>query len=81
MSCGLILNWGTYRGLYGCFPKLGVPFWGPNNKDYSILGSILGSPYFGKLLYRLCGGGPIKGCTANLVQQGLLAQKPRHPNP
>ena len=29
----------------------GVPFWGPNNKDYSILGSILGSPYFGKLPY------------------------------
>ena len=24
-------------------------FGGPNNKDYSILGSILGSPYFGKL--------------------------------
>ena len=22
---------------------------GPNNKDYSILGSILGSPYFEKL--------------------------------
>ena len=30
------------------FPKI----WGTNlgpNKDYSILGSILGSPYFGKL--------------------------------
>ena len=37
--------------VYGSFPKLGVPFWGPNNKDYSILGSILGSPYFGKLPY------------------------------
>ena len=24
---------------------------GPNNKDYSILGSILGSPYLGKLPY------------------------------
>ena len=24
---------------------------GPNNKDYSILGSILGSPYFGKLAF------------------------------
>ena len=23
------------------FPQLGVPFWGPHNKDYSILGSIL----------------------------------------
>ena len=29
------------RGL----PKLGVPFWGSNSKDYSILGS----PYVGKL--------------------------------
>ena len=33
------------------FPKLRVPFWGPHNKDCSILGSILGSPYFGKLPY------------------------------
>ena len=36
-------------GLNGGFPKLGVLFGGPNNKDYSILGSILGSPHFGKL--------------------------------
>ena len=36
---------------YGVFPKLGVPFGGPHNKDYGILGSILGSPYFGKLPY------------------------------
>ena len=27
----------------------GYYFGGPNNKDYSILGSILGSPHFGKL--------------------------------
>ena len=31
------------QGTNGGFPKLGVPFWGPYNKDYSILGSILGS--------------------------------------
>ena len=37
----------------GGFPKLGVPFGGPNDKDYSILGSILGSPYFGKLPFKL----------------------------
>ena len=31
------------------FPKIrGYHFGGLNNKDYSILGSILGSPYFGK---------------------------------
>ena len=35
----------------GGFPKLGVIFEAPHNKDYSILGSILGSPYFGKLPY------------------------------
>ena len=27
----------------------GYHFGGPNNKDYSILGSMLESPYFGKL--------------------------------
>ena len=26
-------------------------FGGPYHKDYSVLGSILGSPYFGKLPY------------------------------
>ena len=26
----------------------GYQFGGPNSKDYSILGSILGSPHFGK---------------------------------
>ena len=32
------------------FPKIrGTLFGGPHNKDYSILGSILGSPNFGKL--------------------------------
>ena len=33
---GVSLNWGYL-------------FEGPDNKDYSILGSILGSPYFGEL--------------------------------
>ena len=28
---------------------MGTFFGDPHNKDYSILGSILGSPYFGKL--------------------------------
>ena len=31
----------------------GYHFGGPINKDYSILGSIMGSPYFGKLPYKL----------------------------
>ena len=37
---------------FGSFPKSGVPFWGPLNKDYSILGSILGSPDLGKLPFK-----------------------------
>ena len=37
----------TSPGLYGGFPKLGVPFWGPYIKDNSILGSILGSLILG----------------------------------
>ena len=37
----------------GGFPEIrGTLFWGPYNKDYSICGSILGSPHFGKLPYR-----------------------------
>ena len=32
--------------LHGDFPKLGVLFLGGPSKDYSILGSTLGSPYF-----------------------------------
>ena len=40
-----------FQCLYGGLPKLGVPFGGPHNKDYSILESILGSPYSGKLPY------------------------------
>ena len=35
----------------GISPRLGVRFGGPYKKDYSILGSILGSPYYGKLPY------------------------------
>ena len=38
----------------------GTLFRGPYNEDYSILGSILGSPYFGQLTYgeipRECSG-------------------------
>ena len=49
MMCGWALQFHTVRAHVGVSPKLGVPFWGPNNKDYSISGSILGSFYFGKL--------------------------------
>ena len=41
---------GEWAGRWG-FPKIGgTCFGGPHNKDYSILGSLLGSRYFGKLL-------------------------------
>ena len=51
----------------GGFPKIGIPFGGPNNKDYSILGSRLGSPYlgspfFGKLPCRPRSCGCWVGC-------------------
>ena len=40
---------GFHRGAsYGAFF-----FRGPNNEDHSILGPLLGSPYFGKLPYSL----------------------------
>ena len=56
-SCGPdgLVSGGSSRGLWfiphanpiWCFAKLGVPFWGgPNDKDYSVLESILGSPMF-----------------------------------
>ena len=51
----------SHEYVYGDFPKLGVPFRGPNNKDYSILGSILGYPYFGKLPYLSKRDGPLEG--------------------
>ena len=35
----------------GVSQNWGYHFRGPNNQDYSVLGSILGSPYFGKLPY------------------------------
>ena len=37
----------------GVSQNWGYPFGGPYNKDYSILGSILGSPYFRKLPFKL----------------------------
>ena len=45
--------WSTVFRIWG-FPKIrGTLFWNPHNKDYSILGSILGTPYFGKLPFRV----------------------------
>ena len=35
--------------MWGFIKIRGTLFRGPYNKDYSILGSILGFPYFGKL--------------------------------
>ena len=44
------------RGDRGVSQNQGYHFGGPHNKDSRILGSILGSPYFGKLPYLQCGG-------------------------
>ena len=56
---------GDYRGyrVKGLgFRDQSLGFWGtffkgPHKKDYSMLGSILGSPYFGKLPFRFWGVG------------------------
>ena len=41
-----------FLGTYGGFSKIrAYPFGDPHNKDFSIVGSILGSPYSGKLPY------------------------------
>ena len=40
-----------YMYIHGGFPNLGYHFGGPYNEAYSIMGSILGSPYFEKLPY------------------------------
>ena len=39
-------------GYMGVSQNKGYHFGDPHNKDYSILGSILGSPYFGKPPYK-----------------------------
>ena len=56
---------------FGCFPKLGVPFWGSHNKGYSVWGSMLGSPYFGKLPFLHA----VQGLGFTLVAHGYLAHK------
>ena len=46
----------------GGFPEVGAPFLlGPHSKEYSIFGSILGSPYFGKLPICIHDQGPSQG--------------------
>ena len=56
---------GGIKGIMGIrgFPNYGYlfEFRGPNSKDCDILGSILGSPYFGKLPYATCAM-PMVGC-------------------
>ena len=42
-----VLALGSCQNAFGGLLQLGVPLWGPHNKDYSIVGSILGFPCFG----------------------------------
>ena len=55
----LLVNFTMSGEVYGSFPELGVPFWGPHNTNTNILGSIFGSPYFGKLPYDYWVLGPL----------------------
>ena len=64
----------------GGFPNLGVPFWGPHNKDYNILGSILGFPYFGKLPYT-CAKYTLKPGSDELGPDGAGESIGLRPNP
>ena len=44
---------GGWQEIIWGFPQIrGAHFGGPHNKDYSILGSILGSPDFGNLQFK-----------------------------
>ena len=46
-------NWVAVKEFWW-IPKIrGTFFGGPYSKDYSILGSILGSPYLGKLPFKI----------------------------
>ena len=51
---GIGFNVGGCRKLFGGYPELGVPYWGRYNKEYSMLGSILGSLYVGKFTFLGC---------------------------
>ena len=46
--------------------NLGYPFERPYNKDENFLGSILGSPYFGKLLSLLPIFTPCQDCVKHM---------------
>ena len=64
---GVSQNRGT---LFGC----------PYNKDYSILGSILGSPYFGKLPSSMkCIACCVEkiGCLLHSTKDEILRMRPR----
>ena len=62
------------------FPKLGVSVWAPNNEVYSILRSILGSPYSGKLLSKSCWKGTkqsVRDFLVRLARGSATEQTPR----
>ena len=52
--CALVM---LVQEIWGRFRKLGILFGDLHTKDYNILRSILGSPYCGKLPYRIPGSG------------------------
>ena len=58
----------------------GYDFGGPHNKDYSILGSILGSLNFGKLPYQRSGL-PEEEKTDMLTRRKSFISRPKRGNP
>ena len=64
----------------GVSQNQGYNFGGPHNKDYSIRGSILGSPYFGKLPYSLCTLSMASGSGAWAVTSDSVGAFVAHPS-
>ena len=65
-------------GLWGS-PKSGGPFEGPKDKDYGVLGSILGSPHLKKLLVHGSLGLGVSGLGLRLWGVGFKVSR-AHPS-
>ena len=74
---GFIFSRFGVNGVYGGFLKFGVHFGDPQNKENSLLGSILGFPCFGKLphrVYMVHGVGLLQGSLS--TRQCVVSHEP-----
>ena len=73
-----------WRGFYIGFPKIGSTILGwPRNKSSSILGSLLGYPYIGKLsnIQEKVGKGLVLTSTGILRRRSLFRPRPNDLHP